>query len=538
MGIYLNSTSPYKKYSAVVSDEYFVDKTLLINELIPALGSERRFICITRPRRFGKTVMANMAAAFFGRAQDSSAMFGRLNIASCSSYSRHLNQHDVIFIDFSRIPRNCRSYEQYIERIQAGLCRDLSEAFPQCGIDEAAAVWDVLDEIWQAAGREFLFILDEWDAVFHIPYFTENDQKEYLLFLRNLLKDQGYVQLAYMTGVLPIAKYSSGSELNMFAEYHMATKEKYSRYFGFLDEEVDQLYLKYQDQTCSARISRDDLKWWYDGYRTAAGDSLYNPRSVVQALSDGQLGNYWTGSGPYDEIFYYIKGHMDEVRDDLAVMVSGGQVEARMQEYAATAKELRTKDQIYSAMVIYGLLTYENGRVMIPNKELMDQYNELFMSNADLGYVHDTTRISAKMLKATLAGDTNTMEEILTYAYDTESPLLAYNNEAELSALVNLVYLSARDQYRIEREDRAGRGYVDFIFYPQLKSEDGIILELKVDSSPAQAVRQIKEKNYALRFKGRLGEQSGYTGRILGVGISYDRRTKKHGCIVEELERA
>lgn len=159
------------------------------------------------------------------------------------------------------------------------------------------------------------------------------------------------------------------------------------------------------------------------------------------------------------------------------------------------------------------------------------------MSNADLGYVHALARVSAKMLKATLAGDTKTMEEILTYAHDTESPLLAYNNEAELLALVNLVYLSARDQYRIEREDRAGRGYVDFIFYPQLKSEDGIILELKVDSSPVQAVRQIKEKNYALRFKGRLGEQSGYTGRILGVGISYDRRTKKHGCIVEELER-
>ena len=95
------------------------------------------------------------------------------------------------------------------------------------------------------------------------------------------------------------------------------------------------------------------------------------------------------------------------------------------------------------------------------------------MSNADLGYVHALARVSAKMLKATLAGDTKTIEEILTYAHDTESPLLAYNNEAELSALVNLVYLSARDQYRIEREDRAGRGYVDFIFYPQLKSEIG-----------------------------------------------------------------
>lgn len=377
MGIYLNSISPYKKYRAVVSDTYFVDKTLLIDELIPALGKERRFICITRPRLFGKTVMANMAAAFFGRAADSDALFRSLKIASCTSYKVHLNQHDVIFIDFSRMPRNCRSYGQYIERIQAGLCRDLAEAFPQCGVDEAGAVWDILDQVWQATGREFVFILDEWDAVFHIPSFTENDQKEYLVFLKNLLKDQGYVELAYMTGILPIAKYSSGSELNMFAEYHMATKEKYSGYFGFSQDEVDALYAEYLNRTPDGEITKEDLKWWYDGYRTAAGERLYNPRSVVMALSDRQLGNYWTGSGPYDEILYYIKDHMDDVRDDLALMISGGRAAAKMQEYAATARHLRTKDQIYSAMVIYGLLTYENGEVMIPNKELMDRYDEL-----------------------------------------------------------------------------------------------------------------------------------------------------------------
>ncbi len=392
-----------------------------------------------------------------------------------------------------------------------------------------------MEDIWLRTEREFIFVLDEWDAVFHTPHFTEDDRKEYLLFLKNLLKDQGYVKLAYMTGILPIAKYSGGSELNMFSEYHMATKEKFSSYFGFSETEVDQLFLKYQVVTVHENITRENLKWWYDGYRTAAGDSLYSPQSVVLALSDNHLGNYWTGSGPYDEIFYYVKDRIDDVRDDLALMISGSGVKARMQEYAATSKKLYTKDQIYSAMVIYGLLTYEDGAVMIPNHELMNQYQELFMEKEELGYIHSLAAVSKKMLEATLAGDTEMMEQILKYAHDTESPIFAYSSEAELAAVVNLVYLAARDCYRVEREDKAGMGFVDFIFYPQQAAADCLMIELKVDSTPQEALRQIKERNYALRFCGKLGEKPKYTDRILGVGISYSRKTKEHFCKVEVL---
>ena len=139
------------------------------------------------------------------------------------------------------------------------------------------------------------------------------------------------------------------------------------------------------------------------------------------------------------------------------------------------------------------------------------------------------------MLRATLDGDTDTMSEILELAHDTEVPLLSYNNETELTAIVNLVYLSARDYYRVEREDKSGVGYVDFIFYPLNKNLDSIILELKVNHTPEEAIEQIKEKKYALRFKGKLGEQSKYTGRIIAVGISYDKSKKEHACKVERL---
>ena len=221
-----------------------------------------------------------------------------------------------------------------------------------------------------------------------------------------------------------------------------------------MEEEVDKLFQIYSETTIRPRITRHDLKIWYDGYCTASGEQLYNPRSIICALSDNQLGSYWTGSGPYDEIFYYIKGNIDEVREDFILMISGEHIEAKVQEYAATAEELTTKNQIYSAMVIYGLLTYEDGEVFIPNRELMYKYNELLLTNESLGYVYRLAKESERMLKATLAGDTQTMAEILEYAHNTQSPILSYNNEIELSAIVNLVYLAARDKYRVEREDK------------------------------------------------------------------------------------
>jgi len=240
----------------------------------------------------------------------------------------------------------------------------------------------VLETIFEECSQErFVFVLDEWDFIFHKDFITEENKKQYIQFLSNLLKDRPYVQMTYMTGILPIAKYSDGSELNMFDEYDMACKEKYSEYFGFLDEKVNQLYNIYKKITKNPKILRIELKEWYDGYRAAAGDYLYNPRSVVCALRDNQLANYWTSSGTYDSIFNYIKGNIADVRNDIL----------------------------------------------------------------------------------------------------------------------------------------------------------GIILELKINHTPQEAIEQIKEKNYQLRFQGKIGEISAYEGSILAVGISYDRKTKKHSCEVEKL---
>lgn len=539
MGTYLNSITPYTLYKSESLSPYFVDKTLMLRELFPYVSAGNRHICITRPRRFGKTIMANMISSFFQKASDSSEVFDSLTISQVDDYRRYKNQYNVIRIDFSKMPRNCDSYTQYIERIEALLIEDVKEAFPQVKINEADAVGDILESVFVQCGEKFIFVLDEWDFIFHRDFINEIDKEKYVAFLSNLLKDRPYVVLSYMTGILPIAKYSSGSELNMFAEFTMVNSPMFGEYFGFTDDEVDDLYRRYivecDRQHKEKSVTRKGLRNWYNGYYTKSGERVYNPRSVVFALQFNNLANYWTSSGPYDEIYYYIRNNISDVRDDLALMISGESVTAKIQEYAATSMNLSTRDEIYSAMVVYGFLSYLNGKVCIPNRELMEKFDELLVKNESLGYVYRLAKESEKMLKATLAGDTLTMERILEFAHNTEVPLLSYNHETELSAIVNLVYLAARDSYRVEREDKAGTGYVDFIFYPYDTTADCIILELKVDHTPDEAIAQIIDKKYALKFVPKLAGQKIYTGRILAVGIGYWKESKKHSCKVEEI---
>ena len=536
----MNNTSSYEAYRKVKNSPYFVDKSHILTKIIPRIETSENCLCITRPRRFGKSVIANMMAAFFSKGCNAEELFDSSRISLCDNYKSQLNQYNVISLSLNRIPNNCTSYRQYIDRIEGRLKRDLIHSFPDAEICEQDALWDILTDIYaQENSAKFIFILDEWDYIFHRDFVTEEDKASYIDFLSNLLKDQPYVSLAYMTGILPIAKYSSGSELNMFAEYTMAAEELYSEYFGFTEKEVDILFEKYLNRESNPKITREGLRIWYDGYHTKSGERVYNPRSVVLALTNNNLGNYWTSSGPYDEIYYYVQHNIAAVQDDLVQMVSGIPVTAKISEYAATSMRLLTKEEIFSAMVVYGFLTYENGCVSIPNKELMDRFNEMLMKEQSLGYIYQLAQKSEKMLSATLAGNTDMMTEILEYAHNTESPLLSYSSEAELTMIVNLVYLQARDRYRIEREDKAGIGYVDFIFYPEIDQKaDGIILELKVDHTAEEAIQQIKEKKYLTKFQGKLGQKPRYTGRILGVGIAYYKDTKKHECKIEVLRQA
>ena len=237
MGKYLNCSVPFEAYREIARTRFFVDKSLLLEDILSTMEMDgQKYLCITRPRRFGKSVMANMVAAFFGKAVDAGTLFKGLAIAGNENYKVHLNKHNVIYIDFSEVPRDCINYRQYIARIQDGINHDLAKEYDDLSIDTAKATWDIMTDIFEEKGEKFVFVMDEWDAVFHMSFIAREDKEDYLLFLKSLLKGKIYVELAYMTGVLPIAKYSSGSELNMFVEYDMTVMERFSDCFGFMEE--------------------------------------------------------------------------------------------------------------------------------------------------------------------------------------------------------------------------------------------------------------------------------------------------------------
>lgn len=276
-------------------------------------------------------------------------------------------------------------------------------------------------------------------------------------------------------------------------------------------------------------MTMDEISEWYDGYQSRNGERLYNPRSVVCAFEDETCQSYWTRTGKMDEVLYFLKYNIDDVRDDVVRMVNGFSVIVDIKkEFSAGQGNPSVRKDIYAAMIIYGLLSYYDGGLRIPNKELMIEFEDA-LEDDDFGYVAELVRSSDEILNAALAMNGEMVASYLHNIHNSELPIFKYNDENSLSCVVTLAFLSARNKYRIEREEKSGKGYADFIFHPRRKSLPGLILELKADDTPEAAVAQIRNKEYSDKLKKECVE------KILAVGISYDARKKEHRCIIEEI---
>jgi hypothetical protein len=519
MAIYLNTNKPLENYKNLYRSKYFVDKSLIIENLNQLIETSDRYLCITRPRRFGKSSIADMLGAYYSKAVDSKEIFDKLNISKASDYGEHLNKYNVIYISFNRLSDRGNTYEDYIERIKTNLKNDILEKYPNTDLERYFSISDLLESV----NEKFIFIFDEWDYIFNNNLFVKN-QNDFLEFLRNLLKDQPYVAIAYMTGVLPIKKYSSGSALNMFDEFTMLNDMIYGDYFGFIEGEVIELCNK------QVIISFDDISDWYNGYISEEGAKIYNPRSVVKALQSKKCKSYWTNTGAMDEVAEYLKYNTLDIRDDVIEMVAGDEIDITInEEFRAGQGAPRTKEEIYSAMIILGFLSYHDGYLKIPNKELMKEF-EKALKDKSFGYVSKIIESSKRMLKATVNGDTKTVESILHDIHNSEIPILQYNDENSLSCVLTLAYLSARDNYRIEREEKTGKGYADFTFHPRRKNDIAFIVELKKDETPEVAINQIRKKEYVEKFRKENEDK-----KILAVAICYDSKEKEHNCKIEEI---
>ena len=457
-----------------------------------------------------------MLETYYSKNVNSKEIFDKLNISKCNSYEKHLNKHNVIYITFNNNASSCKTYDEYMNYYISRLSSDIKELWPDIEIKKE--IPDILEQIYYKTGEGFIFIIDEWDYIYNNNLFTEQDREKFLLFLKNLLKDKPYVELCYMTGVLPIAKYCIGSALNMFQEFTFLNDNIYHTYYGFTTEEVENLCSK-QD-----KITMKNLKEWYNGYKIQ-GIDLYNPRSVVSALTRGICQSYWTNTGPVEEIAYLLRYNVDSVKNDVIKMLSGEKVFIMLDDYDTEKLKLNTREDILLAMAVYGLLTYYDGVLEIPNKEIKMKFVKS-LRKQEMKEISKFLLRSYDLLQATINKNIDTMVEIIQNTHEEFTSIIKYHDENSLSCILTIAYISAIDNYRIVREMPTGKGFADFIFYSRSVNYPSFVVELKRDVSVQEALDQIFEKHYDQSLKD-------YPGEKLAIGISYDSKNKKHDILLK-----
>lgn len=521
MGIYLNPSN-VDFYNAVNHSQIYVDKTELIKYTNKVLFGEQKFICVSRPRRFGKSMAANMLTAYYSRGCDSREMFSRLKIAEAESFEKHLNKYNVIHINMVNFLERSKSIDDMLDYLKKRLLHEIKKENGDVDCFDWNDLISVLDEVFQEKKVPFIFIIDEWDCIFRVHKSDEKSQTKYLNFLRNLLKDQSYVALAYMTGILPIKKYGEHSAINMFTEIAMTNPRELAEFTGFTESEVKALCNEYG-------MPFDEIKRWYDGYNLK-GVSIYNPRSVVMSMTGHDYDNYWTSTETYEALKIYIEMNFDGLKDKVTQLIAGEKIEINPRKFQNDMTTLRSADDIFTLLVHLGYLTYDfyTKQVWIPNSEVAQEFVN---SIEDGGWeeVVKAIKSSDELLKATLNCNEEKVAELVDKAHSDNTSILKYNDENSLSCVISLAYYSARKTYTIERELPAGKGYADLVFRPRKNnSNPAMIVELKYDKSAEGALAQIKKKQYTDCLKD-------YSGEILLVGINYDKDSKCHNCRIEKI---
>lgn len=521
MGIYFNPNNI--DFQQALNSKIYVDKSLLIQYTNDIVYTEQKYICVSRPRRFGKSMAANMLTAYYSRGCDSREMFSGLKIAKSASFEKHMNKYNVIHINMVDFLGRSNTMDDMLDYLTRRLLYELKKEYSDVDCFDWADLISVLEEIFIEKNIPFVFIIDEWDCVFRIHKNDTKSQTKYLDFLRNLLKDKSYVALAYMTGILPIKKYGEHSALNIFTEVSMSDPREYAEFTGFTENEVAELCKEYN-------MSLDETKKWYDGYNLM-GTSIYNPRSVVMSMTGGYFNNYWTSTETYEALKIYIQMNFDDLKDKITKLVAGEEIKVNTTKFQNDMTTFNSADDILTLLVHLGYLTYDffEKKVRIPNSEVA---GEFINSIEDGGWenVMKAITVSDELLKATLDCNEEKVAEFVDKAHSDNTSILKYNDENSLSCVISLAYFSARKNYVMHREMPSGKGFADIVFIPRRNiTTPALIIELKYEKSADSAIEQIKNKNYSDCLKDYLGD-------ILLVGINYDEQ-KRHTCKIEKIRK-
>ncbi|WP_455503700.1 AAA family ATPase [Blautia sp.] len=528
MGSYLNPGK--SSFEMALNSQIFVDKSGMIDITNRLIKTMQRFVCVSRPRRFGKSMALDMLAAYYERDACSSELFQHLKISEKESYLKHLNQYDVVKINIQEFLSATHTVNDMLDMIRRYLIFDLTENFQEVRYRDENNLVQVMKDIFSKTGRSFVILIDEWDCLFREYKEDQEAQRLYLDFLRAWLKDKEYVALAYMTGILPVKKYGSHSALNMFTEYSMTNPGNLSEYFGFTEHEVELLCGEYN-------MSFQEAKAWYDGYELVSYSrdkqichSMYSPKSVVEAMMRHQYGTYWNQTETYEALKIYIQMNMDGLKDAVVRMLAGECVVINTGTFTNDMTTFASKDDVLTLLVHLGYLTYDNEKhtVSIPNREVAQEYINA-ISTMNWQEVITSVNDSRKLLEAMWEMDEEKVAAGIDKAQE-EISILQYNDENSLSCTINLAFYFAREFYTLIRELPSGKGFADICMIPRRKYADkpAAVIELKWDKSACGAIEQIKEKRYTAAL-------SEYQGNLLLVGINYDKETKKHVCKIEKI---
>lgn len=522
MGIYVNPKNT--GFREAVNSEIYVDKTGLIEYTNRCMHTKQKYICVSRPRRFGKSMALEMLAAYYSRGCDSGALFEGRKIEKKKTFLQYLNQYDVICLNMQQflIEAGEREVTDYLTKeVVCELWEEYGEVLETKDMELAAA----LRRLYVKTDKQFVFLIDEWDCVMRERQESEALKRQYLDFLRNLLKDQPYVALAYMTGILPVRKYGQHSALNMFWEYSMTDQKALEEYTGFTEDEVRALCKKFD-------MDFAETGSWYDGYQFKKFQHIYNPKSVVEAMSCQDYSNYWTSTEVYDALKVYIDMDFDGLKGEIVQMLGGGRVRVNTHSFQNDMCTLKTGDDVLTLLIHLGYLAYDAKKkeAFIPNKEIIEEF-ENAMSVGGWPEVMSVLKASEKLLKDTLSGDADRVAEGLDAAHMEVASVLTYNDENSLACAIGLAYYSARKDYRLVREFPSGKGFADIVFLPLPHTRNpALVIELKYDGTVSTAIQQIKDRQYTRALEG-------YSGEILLAGVNYDRNNpnKPHSCVIEKI---
>ena len=545
MGTYLN---PGKAaYQMAVNSEIFVDKTEMIQYINSVINTQQRFVSVSRPRRFGKTIAADMICAYYDRYADSRDLFEKRKLADVPGWDKYLGKFDVIHLVMTRFVKTRITVSEALTNMQKLVIRDYRRAYPDADIMSENDLIQTIDDVYSTIDRQVVIVIDEWDAVFRERPNDKDGQTEYLDYLRDLLKDNRHVALAYMTGILPIKKYGQHSALNMFTEYSMMAPRQLAPYTGFTEEEVKELSKKYD-------MDFRDISNWYDGYLVSdrippekreeyregkyKGHkfSIYSPLSVVESMTTGVIKDYWNKTETYEALAEYIRKDYDGLKEAVALLMDGGRLAIDTSTYQNDMTTFTGRDDVLSLLIHLGYLGFDDERseVFIPNREILDEF-KTSTKGKEWASTFKSFETSQELLEATWNGDEEKVAELVEDAHN-QAGNKTYNDEAALSYGIQLAYYAARKYYTTILELDTGKGYADVAYLPapQYAEKPALLIELKYGHSTDIAMDQIRRQKYLDRFEH-------YKGNTLVIGINYNRdlpadhpEFKHHSCRIEK----